>query len=373
MTLLKFEIYKCPLKNKQPIKTMMIGEISFCDQTGFNIKTDETKKYILDRLFRKYGLRIITKHFEKFEDRLLPNLQNRPHLLSVRSNGNPYFLYLTKLNFVNYCIFIDKKIQHGYSYPRMILAHFKFDECLFNDTIFDGEMVKTNSENWLYLMNDVIVHSGTHLTEFNLIKRINLLYETMLKSFTPDIYDICRFLIKKYFMYNEGMKILNEHIESVDYSCRGIYFKPLFLKFRDVLINFDDNLVKKVERTKYKHLKSFMLQEDGKKLLDSSDTSSSSSRSSSSSSSSINEMPVQLSTSTAFTVSERDCLVRKTSLPDVYELLDDKLTLLGTACIPSLTVSKYMRELFKNKNIVDTVPIQCTFSPQFNKWVPKAP
>lgn len=342
---------------------MMIGEISFCDQTGFNIKTDETKKYILDRLLRKYGLRIITKHFEKFEDRLLPNLQNRPHLLSVRSNGNPYFLYLTKLNFVNYCIFIDKKIQHGYSYPRMILAHFKFDECLFNDTIFDGEMVKTNSGNWLYLMNDIMVHCGTHLTEHNLIKRINLLYETMLKSFTPDIYDICRFLIKKYFNYDEGMKILTEHIESVDYSCRGIYFKPLFLKFRDVLINFDDNLVKKVERTKYKHLKSFMLQEDGKKLLDTSDASSSSS--------SNNELPIQPTMPKAITASAHEFLVRKTSLPDVYELLDTKLMLVGTACIPSLTVSKYMRELFKNKNIVDTVPIQCTFSQQFNKWVPK--
>ena len=42
---------------------MMIGEISFCDQIGFNIKTDETKRFILDMLQRKYGLKIITKHF----------------------------------------------------------------------------------------------------------------------------------------------------------------------------------------------------------------------------------------------------------------------------------------------------------------------
>jgi hypothetical protein len=239
----------------------------------------------------------------------------------------------------------------------MIIAHFKFDECLFNDTIFDGEMVKTNSGNWLYLMNDIMVHCGSHLTEYNFIKRINLLYQTLLHMFTPDIYDICRFLVKKYFTYDEAMKILTEHIQSVDYSCRGIYFKPLFLKFRDVLINFDDNLVKKVERTKYKHLKSFMLKEDGKHLIESSDTSSTSSKD--------NDTII-------LTTSVREFLVRKTSLPDVYELLDDKHALIGTACVPSLNVSKYMRDIFKNKNIVDTVTIPCVFSQQFNKWVPKA-
>jgi hypothetical protein len=355
---------------------MLIGEISFCEQIGFNIKTDETKKYILDRIHSRYGLKIITKHFEKYEDYMLENLQKRPHLLCVRTNGNPYFLYLTKLNFVNYCIFIDKKIQQGYSYPRMIICHFRFDESLFRDTILDGEMAKTNSGRWSFYFNDIVVHNGNHLTEMNLVKRLNLLYEMLEKSFVPTINDICIFNVKKYFKYIEGSQILDTHLTNVDYSCRGIYLKPLFLKFRDILINFDDNLIKKVERQKYKHLKSFMLKEDGDKLTDietSSITSDNSSLSSSSSkaSSSSKQINTIVPTPIMNVSSDIDSFqTRKTNLPDVYELFDDNMLSVGFACVPSLKVSKFLRETFQTKNIVDTVLIKYKLSEDFKKWVP---
>jgi hypothetical protein len=379
---------------------MLIGEISFCEQTGFNIKTDETKKYILDRISNRYGLKIITRHFEKYEDYMLENLQKRPHLLCVRSNGNPYFLYLTKLNFVNYCIFIDKKIQQGYSYPRMIICHFRFDESLFRDTMLDGEMAKTNSGHWSFYINDLIVHNGHHLTEVNLVKRLNLLYETLQKSFSPTTNDICHFKVKKYFKYTDGKnnQIMEDHLTAVDYTCRGIYIRPLFLKFKDVLINFDDNLIKKVERQKYKHLKSFMLKEDGDKLIDVDTASVASEKSSLSSVASVASVasmasvasvpsiksvksvqsvqsPIENQTSLQLHIdmipnSIDTFLTRKTNLPDVYELFDCKMSSIGFACVPSLKVSKYLREIFQTKNIVDTVLLKYKMSSQFNKWVP---
>jgi hypothetical protein len=371
---------------------MIIGEISFCDQVGFNIKSDETKKYILDRLYAKYKLRIITKHFEKFDDGMVDGdskscIINRPHMLCVRSNGNPYFLCLVKLNFTNYCIFIDKKIQQGYAYPRMIIAHFKFEDCLFTDTIFDGEMVKTTNGYWSYIINDLVVYQGQHLTESNLIKRINLLYDALDKYFTVDENDICKLHVKKYFHCTEGDYIMNTHINKVNYSCRGIYFKPLFLKFKDILINFDDNLIKKVERQKYKHLKSFMLKEDGDKLLDP-ETASIGSTSSLSSdlqvgsaSTSTPSLQSTLSTHYVSTSNSAIFLTRKTNLPDVYEMLEtttDKsgmsCRVISHACVPSMQVSKYMRMIFINKNIVDTVPITYVKNTNGNfnqKWIPQ--
>jgi len=347
----------------------MIGEISFCDQIGFNIKTDETKRFILDMLQRKYGLKIITKHFEKFEDRMLENIQKRPHLLCVRSNGNPYFLCLVKLNFVNYCIFIDKKIQQGYSFPRMIISHFKFSDDLFEDTIFDGEMVKMNDGTWTYLMNDLIVSKGLHLNEYNLVKRINILYDVIAKSFKPDINDICKFGIKQYFKYDEAMDIIGKHINEVQYSCRGIYFKPLFLKFKDILINFNDELVKKVERTKYKDVKSFVLKEDRDKLhnnISISETASISSESSDTSK--VSEKNI-FKTTDKETSNTQYFNTRKTNLPDVYELYDDNMVMIGYTAVPSMQISKALREIFKNKNIIDMVSLQYMFSIKQNKWI----
>lgn len=362
---------------------MMIGEISFCDQIGFNIKTDETKRYILDNLQRRYGLKIITKHFDKYEDRMLEIFQKRPHLLCVRSNGNPYYLCLTRLNFMNYCIFIDKKIQQGYSYPRMIISHFQFDDTLFNDTIFDGEMVKMNDGSWSFLLNDMVVLRGVHLTEHNLVKRINMLYDVLSKSFVPDANDISRLGVKRFFRYDESLDIIHKHINDVQYSCRGIYFKPLFLKFKDILINFNDDLVKKVERTKYKHVKSFIMHEDTSKLKDIDTMSVSSDDSSNASSKASSLTPVCVTDGTvpcrhkqpqqqmqADNVTCKQLHTRKTNLPDVYEVFDMNMISIGYASVPSLKISKFLRETFRNKNIVDTVIMSYTYSDKHQKWTP---
>lgn len=349
---------------------MIIGEISFCDQIAFNIKSDDTKQYILNKLSNAYNLKIIAKHFEKFNDNMLTNIAQKPHMLCIRSNGNPYFLYLTRLNFVNYCIFIDKKIQQGYSFPRMIISHFKFADCLFDDTIIDGEMTKTASGKWSFLIHDLVVHRQEHLGNINFIKRINLLYQFLQNSYTPDFNDICLFKVKKFFQYNEAETILDKHIHEVDYSCRGIYFKPLFLKFKDILINFDDNLIKKVERQKFKHVKTFMLREDEHMLtnmsINNGDECSSvvsNPCSDASGSNIVDDCSVQ-------TVHTQQYNTRKTNLPDVYEILNNEQKVLAIACVPSLSISKYMRNLFINKNIIDTVPIQYSFSTKFNKLVP---
>lgn len=345
---------------------MIIGEISFCDQVAFNIKSDETKQYILNHLSNLYNLKIITRHFEKYQDSMLSNIANKPHMLCIRSNGNPYFLYLTRLNFVNYCIFIDKKIQQGYAFPRMIISHFRFAEELFDDTIIDGEMTKTNTGKWTFLMHDLIVHRHEHLNNTNFVKRINLLYKTMQSSYTPDYNDICLFKVKKFFHYTEAMDILDKHIHEVDYSCRGIYFKPLFLKFKDILMNFDDNLIKKVERQRFKHVKSFMLREDENLLKCNTvnDEASCNHSEASSSTSTNNDVLTDLPNNVV------RYNTKKTNMPDVYELLDDNHKVFAIACIPSLVISKFMRELFINKNIVDSISIQYEYSNKFNKWMP---
>jgi hypothetical protein len=293
---------------------------------------------------------------------MLSNISQKPHMLCVRSNGNPYFLYLTRLNFVNYCIFIDKKIQQGYSFPRMIISHFKFDDTLFDDTVIDGEMTKTTSGKWTFLIHDMLVHQHEHLNNMNFVKRINLLYQMLQHAYTPDFNDICLFKVKKFFQYTEAISILEKHIHEVDYSCRGIYFKPLFLKFKDILMNFDDNLIKKVERQKFKHVKCFMLREDEQLLKNNSneDTNSVSSISS-------NECSASTSRDAKDVVKYN---TKKTNMPDVYEMLDDNHKVFAIACVPSLAISKFMREIFINKNIVDTVPIIYEYSKTFNKWMP---
>ena len=95
---------------------MQIGYISFCDSTAFNIKSNKVKQKILDNINNLSNIKIIQRHFETFNKNHFKKLNDIPHLVSLKSNGNPYLLFLTKYNFVNLSIFIDKKIQPDISY-----------------------------------------------------------------------------------------------------------------------------------------------------------------------------------------------------------------------------------------------------------------
>lgn len=349
-----------------------ISEISFCDKVGFNIKSNDTKKWILESLENRYGIKIIARHFEKFQERSMKNLNNNLHMLCVRTNGNPYFLYLVKINFTNYCILIDKKVQQGYCYPRMILVKLHFDNNLFDqETIFDGEMVKNQDNTWTYLINDVLVHAGTYLNNLNLAKRLHLCFDILERHFSPSSMDVFNIMVKAYFKYDELEYMINEYVPNRPYTCRGIYFRSLYLKFKDTLVNFDDSLVQKVERRKFKDVKQFMLKEDApdknteKPLLgDSSDESVSITSNKSPAASIISSEDIN-----ATMEAVRKFMVKKTSDPDVYELYTGE-KLFGLACIPNMKTSKYMKKIFQDKNIVTKVELELEYSPRFDKYIP---
>ena len=56
-------------------------------------------------------------------------------LLLVKSSGTNYFLYMTRINNINYCFYIDRKIAPGYTVPRIIATKYGFSESIFNDTL----------------------------------------------------------------------------------------------------------------------------------------------------------------------------------------------------------------------------------------------
>ena len=191
-------------------------------------------------------------------------------------------------------------------------------------------MVKTKNGAWVFLINDVLVLKGKYLLDVNVVKRLNMLYEVLKTDFIQDDMDICHMAIKKYFKYDQLSDLIDNHIPRLPYTCRGLYFKPLFLRFREILVNFDDSVVKKVERVKYKNTSNFMLNQNYTKFY-----------------------------------------VRKTSNPDIYELFDIHTQKPeGMACIPSMKVSKAMRLIFQDKNVVDKIELPCEFSTKFNKWIP---
>ena len=311
---------------------MQTGNISFCGKNALNIKSDVIKKYILNELQSKYNIKILTRHFENFKDDIsVQKMTKSPYMVCLKSNGNPYLMFLTKLNNINTCIMIDKKIQQGYFLPRMIIIHTMFDDKLFENTLLEGEMVLDKNNSWLFLINDINVYCSKHLIDTNLIKRYNIIYNMLQNEYIPDnrYFSI---QVKKLFKCHEISYVNTTFMNSLPYSSRGVLFKPLFFKFKDILLNFDSSLIKDCIKHKIGTTNEFI---------------------------------------ESVSIEKQIFNIKHTQTPDVYNLFNKTNgEYVGIACVNSLSVSKFLANLFKNANLQDMFKVECTYNKKFNKWTP---
>jgi len=373
---------------------MQTGYISFCDSIGLNIKSDAMKKTILDNLEQNHNTKIITRHFEKFvQDKSVKILNSIPHIVSLRTNGNPYFLLLTRLNNVETCIFIDKKVQCNYFYPRMIINRNSFEKRLFDETLFDGEMVKAENGQWIFVINDILVYSGEELGKKNIFQRLEIVDDILTNKHRYSPTDIFSFQIKKYVKYGEVRSLIEDFMPSLPYTCRGLYFKPLHLKFKSILYNFDDSLVIKVKRIKYES-NGFLLKSDTERLISDgpgtplgtgSDTENhgilvggttctESPQSRATATDMGNDVnipsPVSANSNTV-----QFFYVEKTSIPDYYKLYEGcavNSAPVGTACVSKSVTSKLLMDAFCDKELKTKIKMECKWSDRFSKWIPVA-
>jgi hypothetical protein len=320
---------------------MQTGSISFCDSFALNVKSEDIKKDVLNQIQSKYGLKIIQKHFEIYSESSLVKLKNNPYLMQVKSNGNPYFMFLTCINNVNTCLLVDKKIQQGYFYPRMVIVNTMFADCLFSDTIFDGEMTKTNSSEWVFLINDILVLERKNLSDHNLVKRLNIIHLLLDNSYKQ--HGLFHIQVKKFFKCSEIL-LLHEFQKSLNYSSRGIVFASMFLKFKNILLNFNASLIKSTHRIKISNINEFI------------------------DSPSIEHTQKNEIYSPQIEVKKK-FKIKSTGQPDIYEIYENK-TYVGTACINSLETSKLLSEIFANTTLQASYDMECIYHPKFSKWIP---
>lgn len=341
---------------------MQTGIISFCGKnTGVNIKSNDTKRLLTEKL-NQYGINILKKHFDKFTPEIEKRIKQTNHLISIKSNGNPYLLFLTRFNGVDTAMYVDKKIQHGYFLPRIIIDRLSFKSTLFEDTIIDGEMVKINDEKWLFVMNDLFVYRSRKMIKFSLLQRLKKLHEILETKYFPIPNQKYAIQIKKYF---KGIDEALTFRDELEYTSRGIQYKPVNNRFKYILKNFDDSLITDVKRVKYSSTNKFL---EGSAVL-------------------LNEKPAERIEEVydincskqpppvvpSATV-QSDSLIKalqlqKTDQPDVYKLFEGDSDI-GIASVSTMKTSKMLSKAFANVNLNEKKLFECEFSERFQKWVP---
>lgn len=339
---------------------MHTGVISFCDRIAYNIKSSDTKDEILKELESRFQIRILQRHWQTVDQTNVQHIYRSPHMACLRSNGNPYYMYFTRYDDVPIIYYIDKKVQPGYQKPRIILSRGFFDECVFDNTLMEGEMVKDKNGKWIFLINDVIAYRNEFLEQMPFPKRLERAYTIFTQHYKPDVYvDVCAFHVKRFvYATRDGLDNLLSLNQDLPYTNRGIYYWPFFLRYKPKLINFDPSLIKEVLR-KVKDNPEF--REASSPVNPPSPTQE--------------PAPVTYTMPEGVADGERVLWLRKTEQPDVYEIHEQdhlQSTKMGVAHVGGLATSKLLRSVFKDATVAVLVPFRCKFNETFKKWHPLA-
>ena len=327
---------------------MHTGVISFCDRIAYNIKSSETKDAILTEIEKLFNVRVMQRHWSKLD---FSHIANYLHYAALRSNGNPYFLYFTTFEGVPIFYFIDKKVHPGYELPRIIIGRGRWN--FPGETLLEGEMVKTGVDGrWLFLINDIIGYNGARLDNMVLPKRIELINDILEHRYTREpMFDFCVFQVKKYaFATQEGIDGLLELAKTLPYTLRGLYFWPFNLKHKPKLINFNDELIRTVQRAVKDNA-------EFKTVIPSAKPSPASAPT-------VKEISAPGATKILY--------LRKTENPDVYDIFETASSdvYVNIALVSTLQTSKMLRMIFRDLTVAVFMPFECVYNSDFSKWLP---
>jgi hypothetical protein len=378
----------------------VLSKISFCDKQCSNVNDNKFKAQIIQNLDSKYKIQVVTRDYNILNPNILRNVSYHQHILSTYSNGNPYMLYLTKIDGINCTIFIDKKLKDGYTYPKMHCVKYRFSDDLFkNDTIFTGELVRDNERRWFFLIDNILLYKGLLTNEKNILSRFELIHNIMANEYTADKYlEICPLSIKKLFLYKDIKKMVTEFISNLSYVCKGIIFYTLnnkhsnyaYIMPRDTQIEIKssseiDDIVQEMYPELWDKKHSISSNSNSNSNNDN-DTiinikTQASNYNSESTIESTIESTVEKSTleeSLAESIIDNNNVVfkvLKTFIPDIYNLYcfdinNTNLIKHSIALIPNIKISHNLFNTFNSKPNNLGLNMECKFSKVFEKWIP---
>lgn len=318
------------------IKTL---PLSFCSQIAHNVVNNESKELIIKKI-KKYEIDINHKRAYILNNKSIYFLEKTQHIISIKSSGTNYYLFLTNINNINYCFYIDRKIKDGYTYPRIISVKYSFDDIIFKDTLIDGELVKhkENPNEWMFLISDLMILNGEKIN-YNIIKRFNNLYEILKNNYkvNKDI-DICPLVVKKLFLYKDYDYLITQFIPCLKYKTNGLYFNSLNTKHANQLYIFNKTTNSQIKDKKFN------------KIVNNSNKFGKSDN--------INKNTFKI------------LKIKKTDKPDVYNLFCKNRNSeykYGIACISKLNISKFVKQILKEKLYAY---VNCQYNINFKKYEP---
>jgi hypothetical protein len=354
---------------------MDLKKISFCDKDSYNVNSNKYKKYILERI--NYSNILKNQNFESYKNIYQKKLMINDYFVSEITRGNKYLLLLFKDNLnKNVCLLIDCKICKGYEYPRINFINYRFDEKLYNNTLFSCELLKT-SNKWSLLITDIYNYCNKNMIYSTFLERLQKIYYILKNEYIQDdTLEICNLRIKEY-KYKTTINEFNSKF--------GYYFIPdnpniekFKYKFKNAFKKSNNNPNPKLNQMSSNQMSSNQMPSNQMPSNQMSSNQMSSNQMSSNQMSS-NQMSSNQMSSNQMSSNQRSnnisnkitLKITKGHMPGIYFLharSSCDFETLGVARIVGLKTNHMIQELFKLD--IPEKKVLCEYNSRFKKWVP---
>ena len=319
-----------------------------------------------------------SKYYTFLNKKNVNTLKENDFLVSLSTFGKKFVLFITKYNTKKYCIFINKKNE------IMNVTQLKFDDEIFNGTLFDGELVKNSNDKWIFIINDIAYYKGQNVITKSFLKRNEIIEHILKNEYQND--EVSNndqqqqqfFISKKnYFEFDKINDLVTNYITLLNYKCSGLYFKSInnysdnylfiFPECRSDSQILNNGFTVKLEKENPKtsiEVKEKKIENDEDDIFNDVDIIPANI---------ISSVSLKLNES-SFSLEKKTCrfLIEKTIMPDIYELYclnNNNIQKHSYASVPDINTSDFIKSLFNNKS-KDPIYVECNYHKAFKKWIP---
>lgn len=255
----------------------------------------------------------------------LNELKKSEYNVTYHVQGFNYIMFMTTINNKPFHYLISKKelkiylSQNNMNDIKIYTFNMKTSNMYFYfNTVFDGKIIKNDNT---FLISDCYYFNGEDMHGIELKTKFNIINNSL-----NDILELS-FKIKlvTLYKYSDIPKLIFENIKSLNLKINGLIFLP----------NYSGKFYIYVNDTEFDNLKN------------------------------NNQLQINVNSN-----SQCEFFIKKTKIPDVYELFFESTygnVKEGIAHIPNMKTSRHCRDLLKYQ---DMIKIKCVKSIKFNKWVP---
>lgn len=334
--------YLCMDKNFKKIK--------YGNGIGYKLINEIMIDKVIQRLVDHYNLDInkpFNKYFKMADTDDYYDLKQEGHLAYYNINEKNYtYLYLTQLNGVNFCFYIEP--HNG----KIVSVKHRFADELYKGTMFEGKIVKAENDRYYYLISDlVILTNHVHkpgkngemyfsMDTFTLetMRKINKILDT---EFVSDpVLDVVHIELLDFVHYRYIQSLMTDYLNRVPYSncVKGLILRPTSNVRTNIIYIFNGGVHKDLKLPKYTESKT-----------------------------QIKKTAIQIDT-----LKRTICFkLKKTRKPDVYELFlrdGSSECFYDIASVPDMKNSHLIHSFFPKT--YHYIIASCRYDPKFKRWTP---